>query len=1048
MGKSGKDGDWKVSSAGDQPAVGSACSSRRGLHGVVTQPATAYLLLVLGLLTTLLVSVGAWRQVRDRDATRFAARVKAIQDDLAQELDRYSRVLHGARALWAIHPDVTREEWRDYVDHLALSNALPRLLGLGYIERVSSNNLPEFLEKVRRDGARQSEFLNFEVHPATVNEERYVVKFVEPLSRNRRALGYDIGSESNRCEAAKSAAERDEATLTRKITLVQAAQSPGALLLLPIYAPGIQPTNPALRRDNLRGWVYAAFVVEDILADVVSATRRDVDVEVFDGPAVSSATRLYSSRKGPDVDGQAMRGSFERTVSMSFAHCIWTLRFRPGPGFEGKPWLSAPGYIDAAMLGLCISLLVFGIVRTLGNTGRQAQRLANEMTAVLRLQHHAIACARNGIFILDATREDCPIIYANPAFEAMTSYSVNGTLGKDTLNLLRDRNFLTEHRTLGKSQTERVGDGLTVVKEYQRDGAQVWAEFRLVPVLGDQGRITHYLGIVEDITERKLAEKSLTKAEQRYQELVNNLNVGVYRNTPGTEGRFLEVNPAVVAMFEAGSREEILEQRVADLYVDPARRQQLSECLLRDGSVKDAEIELQTLKGRKFWAAITATVKTDASGTVVFDGVIVDITERKRALRALRESQERFALAVQGTNDGIWDWNVVTNEVYFSPRWKAMLGYEEHEVENTFAGWERLIHPEDRERSDEAIQAYFKGLTPTYELEHRLRHKDGTYRWILARGVVLRDADGQPVRMAGSHVDLTARKQAEERLRQAYLDLALSQKSLKDTLNQLRASHEELKRTQLQLIQAAKMESIGTLAAGVAHEVKNPLQTILIGLDYLDHTIPKPAENLEMAISDMRDAVWRANNIIKDLLQLSADSAFELANGDLNAVVNRSLRLMNSEIVATRTNVVCRLEPGLPSVRMDTRKIEQVLLNLLINSVQAMPQQGTLFVATRSGRLGDDLHLNGAIAGQFGPEERLVVAEIRDTGPGIPPEHLGRIGDPFFTTKPVGKGTGLGLSIVKRIIALHEAAIEIQNATEGGVIVTLAFRASAECRSQ
>jgi signal transduction histidine kinase len=302
--------------------------------------------------------------------------------------------------------------------------------------------------------------------------------------------------------------------------------------------------------------------------------------------------------------------------------------------------------------------------------------------------------------------------------------------------------------------------------------------------------------------------------------------------------------------------------------------------------------------------------------------------------------------------------------------------------------------------------------------------------------------------MAGSHVDLTARKQAEERLRQAYEELARSQEILKDTLSQLQLSHEELQRTQLQLIQAAKMESIGTLAAGVAHEVKNPLQTILIGLDYLSHSLPKPAENFEMAIGDMRDAVWRANNIIKELLQLSADTAFELAEGDLNAVVNRSLWLMNSELVATRTNVVCRLESSLPPVRMDVRKIEQVLLNLLINAVQAMTQQGTLLVSTRSGRLAADLHLNGSIADRFKPDERLVVAEIQDTGPGIAQEHLTRIFDPFFTTKPVGKGTGLGLSIVKKIIDLHEGSIEVRNAQEGGAVVTLAFRAWEKNREQ
>jgi signal transduction histidine kinase len=277
-------------------------------------------------------------------------------------------------------------------------------------------------------------------------------------------------------------------------------------------------------------------------------------------------------------------------------------------------------------------------------------------------------------------------------------------------------------------------------------------------------------------------------------------------------------------------------------------------------------------------------------------------------------------------------------------------------------------------------------------------------------------------------VDLTARKQAEEELRAAYEELARSQETLKDTVKQLRASHEELQHTQRQLIQAAKMESIGTLAAGVAHEVKNPLQTILIGLDYLSNSLPDPAENVALALGDMRDAVRRANRIIVELLQLSADTAFELREGNLNAVVERSFRLLNAELAASRTKVECRLEPGLPPVRMDAGKIEQVLLNLFLNALQAMTQEGTLRVTTRSGQLGRDLQLNGTIAAAFRPSERIVVAEIQDTGPGIASEHLARIFDPFFTTKAVGKGTGLGLSIVKKIMDLHEGALEVRNA--------------------
>ena len=148
-------------------------------------------------------------------------------------------------------------------------------------------------------------------------------------------------------------------------------------------------------------------------------------------------------------------------------------------------------------------------------------------------------------------------------------------------------------------------------------------------------------------------------------------------------------------------------------------------------------------------------------------GSHTDITERKETEEALRRQQEQYELAVTGSNDGIWDWDVVTNDVYYSPRFKSMIGYEDDELPNTFATWRDNIHPDDLESVMNSLNAYLEGKIPKHEIEFRMRHKDGSYRWILGRGRALRDENGRPYRMAGSHTDITERRQSEEALRES-----------------------------------------------------------------------------------------------------------------------------------------------------------------------------------------------------------------------------------------------------------------------------------------
>lgn len=448
--------------------------------------------------------------------------------------------------------------------------------------------------------------------------------------------------------------------------------------------------------------------------------------------------------------------------------------------------------------------------------------------------------------------------------------------------------------------------------------------------------------------------------------------------------------------------------------------------------------------GAHRWIKNTPVPHKDESGMVVaYDGVVSDITERKLAELAMRQSQERLALILQGSDEGIWVWEIATNKVYYSVRWKSMLGYADHELANHFSTWEELLHPDDRERALAALSRYLSGQNGLYELEHRLRHRDGSYRWILARGVVLRDASSSPIRMAGSHVDLTARKQAEEQLRRAYTDLAQNEAALKTALQSLATANQELQSTQMYLIQAAKLESIGTLAAGVAHEVKNPLQTIVMGLDYLSHHLSAGDDNTKLVLSHMRDAVTRADTIVRELLRLSSATEFKPKPEDLNALVERSLGLINGDVIASNITVVCNLGAHLPLVRLDHGKMEQVFINLFINALHAMSRHDVLTISTRHNRFGLEPLLGGISFPQFKPDDQVVVAEVRDSGSGIPEAFLPRIFDPFFTTKSTGIGTGLGLPVVKKILDLHGAAIDIRNDPLGGVMVTLALKAES-----
>ena len=275
-------------------------------------------------------------------------------------------------------------------------------------------------------------------------------------------------------------------------------------------------------------------------------------------------------------------------------------------------------------------------------------------------------------------------------------------------------------------------------------------------------------------------------------------------------------------------------------------------------------------------------------------------------------------------------------------------------------------------------------------------------------------------------------------------ELRAKESELQEAYVVLEASHEAHKSAQLQLIHAEKLESVGLLAAGVAHEVKNPLMTVLTGVQFLREFAPPEEDEVKQLLEDMWLAVKRADSVIKGLLDYSRARELFLKEEDVNGLVERTLNFVKHESDKKRINVTRDFGEGLPVVRLDSYKVQQVLVNLFTNAIHAMSVGGSLTVRTTCESLQPqgELPAGASVGSDTSELPSAIVVEVQDTGPGIPLDSLTKIFDPFFTTKPTGQGTGLGLAISRQIMKMHGGTLDIEN-NDTGLRARLVFRLEA-----
>lgn len=416
-----------------------------------------------------------------------------------------------------------------------------------------------------------------------------------------------------------------------------------------------------------------------------------------------------------------------------------------------------------------------------------------------------------------------------------------------------------------------------------------------------------------------------------------------------------------------------------------------SEVLEREFEMGGQFFKLRVKKSRRFladedttasWAGAVAAFLSLALGGAI--GFLQFVKERALAIaeektKELRESEERWKFAIEGSGDGVWDWQVQTGNLTLSKRWKELHGYQDHELENSLEEWKSRVHPEDLARVMEAINAHLENGVE-YAAEYRMKVKDGSYHWYLDRGMVMaRDANNKPLRMIGTLADITLRKMHER----------------------------ELEFQRQKLITSAKMSSLGEMAAGIAHEINNPLAIITGKVSVLKEHINAGSIDSKKLLENLDKIDFTAHRIakiIRGLRSFSRNSENDpmeniLVSNLMNDVLELSKERFRKNGIDLRVNA-----PNIQSLYIRGRGAQlcQVLLNFLSNSFDAVEGKEQKWVEFSCERLGNQVRFS-----------------VMDSGDGIPKQNISRILEPFFTTKPVGKGTGLGLSISKGILEDH-----------------------------
>jgi PAS domain S-box-containing protein len=603
------------------------------------------------------------------------------------------------------------------------------------------------------------------------------------------------------------------------------------------------------------------------------------------------------------------------------------------------------------------------------------------------------------------TRPDGVMVRANPALVRLNGFSSEAEMLAGVHDIAGhwyvQPGRRAEFQHLLESEGHVVGFESEVWRYKTRE--RIWISENAHLVHGGDGRLLFYEGTVEEITDRVQARAALERSERDLREITAQVPGVVYRVVLEADGtrRIDFLSDGVRRLFGVGPEEAMHQNRLLAQFRHPDDRERVDEALNVSLSVRaplTVEYRVRLADGSEKWVQQTSVAVAVPGPAQVRIGVMIDVSERKRAELALLENSELWKRALEGSGDGVWDWHVQEGRESLSPACKALYGFAPDELPDTPDALDARTHPDDLEAMRQARQAHFDGLVPTYINEHRVQCKDGSWKWVLSRGMVLaRDDAGRPLRMVGTHTDITGRKQAEalraERDRAAAADLAKSQ-----------------------------------FLSRVSHELRTPLNAVL-GFAQLLELEPGDSPRQRQWVAQVLSAGRHLLSLMDDVLDISSAQTGQLAMATESLALRPLLDEVLTLVSGSAAEAGVRLHdeagalPGL-ALRADRKRLLQVLSNLLSNAIKYNRPGGwvRLRVHTRAGQ---------------------VTVGVADSGPGLDEVQQARLFQPFerlgAQRGPVA-GSGLGLALSRQLVELMGGRITVASAPGQGSEFSVTLR--------